>query len=155
MDTKNATFYISHFNMQPHPEGGFYAIGYRSDELIETVNGKRNLYSSVQFLVTKESSSRFHRLKSDEIWHLYDGSLTLHTISEKGDYTQSKMGNEENPVFQFRIEKNTWIAAETNDFALFGCTLSPGFEFEDFELGNCIELTKSFPELAEIILRLS
>jgi predicted cupin superfamily sugar epimerase len=155
METKSAAFYISHFNMQPHPEGGFYAIGYRSNEIIETKNGKRNLYSSVHFLVTKESPSRFHRLKSDEIWHLYDGSLTLHTISEKGDYTLTKMGDQENPVFQFRVNKNTWMAADTNDFALFGCTLSPSFEFEDFELSVKEILIKKFPKHSKIILRLS
>jgi uncharacterized protein len=124
MSTRNATFYINHFNMQPHPEGGYYAIGYRSEETVDTENGKRNLYSSVYFLITKDSPSRFHRLQIDEIWHLYHGSLTLHTISEKGDYNQTRMGDEENPIFQFRIEKNTWMAAETDSFAFFGCTLS-------------------------------
>lgn len=155
MSEKSATYYISRFNLQPHPEGGYYAPAYRSEETISTPRGTRNLYSSIYFLITKDSPSRFHRLQTDEIWHLYDGSLTLHTISEKGNYNQTKMGDEETPDFQFRVEKNTWMAAETADFAFFGCTLSPGFDFEDFEILNAAELTALFPNFTLIIKKLS
>lgn len=155
MSEKNASYYISRFNLQPHPEGGYFAPAYRSEETITTPRGKRNLYSSIYFLITKDSPSRFHRLQTDEIWHLYDGNLTLHTISEKGDYNQTKMGAGENSVFQYRVEKNTWMAAETADFAFFGCTLSPGFEFEDFEMGRKKVLLDEFPKLNDLILRMT
>lgn len=155
MSEKSAAYYISRFNLQPHPEGGYFAPAYRSEEIIAAKRGTRNLYSSIYFLIEKDSPSRFHRLQTDEIWHLYDGSLTLHTITEKGDYNQTRMGDEENPIFQFRIEKNTWMAAETDSFAFFGCTLSPGFDFEDFEMGRKKDLLDKFPKLNDLIHRMT
>lgn len=158
MTSSKAQFYISKYNMQPHPEGGFFSPAYRSDEHLnfdEKQPSKRALYSSIYFLITKENPSLFHKLLIDEIWHLYEGELNIHTISEEGIYEKNNMNRGENPLFQFRVLRNTWMAAETDTFAFFGCTLTPGFEFKDFEIGNKNTLLKKYPQHRMIIELLS
>ena len=65
---------VSHFNMQPHPEGGYFCETYRSLLKFETPSGERASSTAILFLITKDSISHFHRLTSDEGWHFYGGS---------------------------------------------------------------------------------
>jgi hypothetical protein len=86
--------------------------------------------------------SAFHRIKSDEIWHYYTGNSSIEIITiSKGKIDIQKLGNqpEEGQFFQFVVPANTWFAARVGDkkgFALVGCTVSPGFHFDDFELAG-------------------
>ncbi len=74
-------FLVKSLNLLPHPEGGFYKEIFRSPEGFETEHGERNLCTSIFFLLTSENVSRFHRIKSDELWFFYEGSpLTVHTL---------------------------------------------------------------------------
>ena len=69
-----------------------------------------------------------------------------------------KIGKEKGCVFQITIEKGNWFAAELENkksFALFGCTVSPGFEFEDFQLGKRKFLLTKFPHHKSLISRLT
>lgn len=61
-------FLVKSLNLLPHPEGGFYKETFRSVEGIETEQGERNLCTSIFFLLTSKNVSRFHRIKSDELW---------------------------------------------------------------------------------------
>ncbi len=155
------------FKLQPHPEGGFFGAGYRSQEFIRAddlpnrYSTPRNLYSSIYFMVTNVHSSRLHKLKTDEMWHFYMGDpLTLHLISEGGQYSTVELTNEfEKERFQFLVKRNTWMAASCNstehNFSLAACTLAPGFEFDDFELGNRADLQTAYPHLADVIFKFS
>ncbi|GAA4311775.1 cupin domain-containing protein [Pontixanthobacter gangjinensis] len=156
---------IARLDLQPHPEGGFFRETYRSEgeisqsELGEAYSGKRNFSTCIYFLLTSEAHSNFHRIKQDEIWHFYDGSpIRLHTISENGEHKEQLIGREvlngETP--QLVVKGGDWFAAEVineNDFSLVGCTVAPGFSFEDFELPPGKELLERFPQHERLITK--
>jgi len=153
--------------LQPHPEGGFFRENYRSNGMIQSesldssYSGERNYATSIYFLLTTETFSAFHRIKQDEIWHFYDGSpIDLHIISEEGNYTKTRIGRDiihgETP--QFVVPGGSWFGATVvrkDDFTLLGCTVSPGFDFRDFELGMRDNLIGKFPQHTELITQLT
>ena len=162
---EKAKYYIQKLQLEKHPEGGFYKEIYRAGEMIfiDTPDKrmKRNYSTSIYFLLEGNQVSKFHRLKSDELWHFYDGEIIIiHIINEKGELSQIKLGNkiDEGESFQIVIKKNNWFAAELvnkRSYSLVGCTVSPGFDFTDFEFGNRKELISQFPNLEALIIRLT
>ncbi len=158
-----AEYWIKKLNLQKHPEGGYFNEVYRSDEEIKSehlpkrYSGARNHSTSIYFLLTGDAFSAFHRIKSDETWHFYEGSAVIvHMINEAGKYTTVKIGSnpEEDEVFQYTIPHGVWFAAEVNkpdSYTLVGCTVAPGFHYDDFELANRDELTKLFPGCEDVI----
>jgi len=156
---------IKNLQLEKHPEGGYFREIYRSNEVLQKsaldnrYSGDRNYSTSIYYLLPGNSISRFHRLKSDETWHFYLGSsLILHCINEIKGYYSIKLGNDltDNEVPQFTIPFGDWFAAEVvkkKSFSLTGCTVAPGFSFQDFELAEQIELSSKFPELKELIYR--
>lgn len=150
--------WISKLELTPHPEGGFFKEVYRSTENILQVglparyNSERTFGTSIYFLLRGNDFSSFHKLKSDETWHFYDGcSITIYMIDEEGNFSSTVLGKsfEENVLLQFTIPRNNWFAAKPNDdksFSLVGCSVYPGFDFQDFELANREELLKVFPQ---------
>ena len=157
--------YIKQLQLKKHPEGGYFKEVYRSGELIlpehlpERYKQSRNFSTSIYFLLEGKQFSAFHLLQSDELWHFYDGnSVILYIINQKGGLSVKKLGRVKDSELQITIEKQNWFAAELEDkksFALFGCTVSPGFEFEDFQLGKRDELIKIFPQHSALIKRLT
>lgn len=157
--------YIKKLQLKKHPEGGYYREVYRSgekilfDHLPKRYSSFRNFSTSIYFLLEGSQFSAFHVLKSDELWHFYNGSdLKVYIINPDGDLTVSKLGRSSGAEFQIAIEKNSWFAAEVKDkksFSLFGCTVAPGFEFEDFKLGRREFLLKKFPRHKTLISRLT
>ena len=157
--------YIKQLGLVRHPEGGYFREVYRSGELIlqkhlpKRYKSTRNFSTSIYFLLEGKQFSSFHKLKSDELWHFYDGSTVIvYIIDKKGILSIQKLGKEKECIFQLTIRKEHWFAAEVEDkksFSLFGCTVSPGFDFEDFELGGGMMLIKKFPQHEEIIRRLT
>jgi predicted cupin superfamily sugar epimerase len=159
--------YIEKLQLKPHPEGGYYKEIYRAGEMIlpehlpKRYVSARNFSTSVYFLLEGNQVSHFHRLKSDEQWHFYDGSsIVIYVIDEGGNVNKILLGRKiergESP--QTVIKQNSWFAAELSDktsFALIGCTVAPGFEFNDFELGKKDELIDKFPQLRELIYKLT
>ncbi|WP_439127926.1 cupin domain-containing protein [Polaribacter sp.] len=164
MDAKTI---IDHFNLQEHPEGGYFKEVYRSkgtiaeENLQEYFEGNRNYCTSIYFLLTSDKFSAFHKINQDEIWHFYKGStLKLHTISPQGEYSFTLIGDDfkNDEVFQFTVPAHYYFAAEVLDkdsFSLVGCTVSPGFDFRDFVLPSSKELAGEFPEHLEIIEQLT
>jgi hypothetical protein len=122
-------------------------------------NLKRNVSTSIYFLLDGTQVSKFHRLKSDELWHFYDGTaVKIYCVDAKGRLTEIFLGKktEKGELFQAVIKKNTWFAAEVvnkKSFALVGCTVSPGFNFSDFELAERKILSKQFPGLRDLIFK--
>jgi predicted cupin superfamily sugar epimerase len=155
---------ISKLNLEPHPEGGFFKETYRSageinlDSLSHNYKGKRNYSTSIYFMLTSDTFSAFHRILQDEIWHFYDGStLNLYMITPEGKLTITEIGKDisAGQVPQFVVPGGNWFAASginKNDYSLVGCTVSPGFNFLDFELTSRKELLAKFPQHADVIL---
>lgn len=164
---QTAKYYIDNLHLQPHPEGGFFREFFRSDIIIKRenlpaiYNGDRNSGTSIYYLLSEKDVSKFHKLKSDEIWHHIDGcSVEIHTFDSDGNYECKLLGKdaENGCVPQIVIPRRTWFGAKLKDttlFALVGCTVVPGFNFDDFQLGNRKDLLKDFPEHQSIILELT
>ena len=160
MNQTTAQYWIDQLELTEHPEGGYFRETYRSNEQIKFLpdryEGERTFGTSIYFLLTTESVSNLHRLKSDEIWHFHQGGAAkIHFISEEGNYSFKMIGadfeNEE--TLQVIIPRNTWFAAEVtkDDFILVGCTVAPGFEFQDFELAKRNNIGSLYPDHAELI----
>ena len=164
---KNADYWIESLSLEKHPEGGYFKEIYRSEERIpaeslpERFSKSRSFATSIYFLLEGSDFSAFHRLKSDEVWHFFTGAaLTLHIIGHDGKYTQEVLGSdlEDGEIFQVVVKARCWFAAKVNDrssFSLTSCTVSPGFEFQDFELGKRDELLGIYPENKKIIEELT
>ncbi len=149
---------INQLNLLAHPEGGYYSETYRSDIVIP---GKdRDLMTSIYFLLTSDNVSRFHRIKSDELWFFHSGSpLVVHTLDERG-HTQTLVGNnfEKGETPYFMVPKNTIFGSsvlEKDSYSLVSCVVAPGFDFRDFELFDSVELVKQYPREYEIISKLT
>ena len=164
---KKADEIIMTLGLEPHPEGGYFKETYRSadeieqDDLSEGFNGRRNFSTCIYFLLTSDSFSALHRIKQDEIWHYYDGSsLKLHMISPAGEYSYAIIGRDlsAGQVPQYVVEAGTWFGATVvneDDYTLLGCTVSPGFDFRDFQLAKREEMLQDFPQHSDIITRLT
>lgn len=124
---------IALLGLAPHPEGGYYRQTWRAD------NAGRAVGTSIYFLLKSGEPSHWHYVDATEIWHYYAGApLTLSIAeSEAGPAVDHQLGIDfsigEFP--QIIVPANHWQAAKTcRDFTLVGCTVSPGFEFENFTL---------------------
>lgn len=152
------------YGLLPHPEGGYYKETYRSSEMIKAdalpqrFGGDRSLSTAIYFLLEKGNFSAFHRIKSDECWHFYQGDpLSVYVIHLNGELEVIRLGN--NPangeVFQAVVPAGCWFASESSgEFSFVGCTVSPGFDFQDFELAEANVLSDRFAKHAELIKRL-
>jgi uncharacterized protein len=159
-----ANIYIKKLKLTPHPEGGYFKEIYRSDELLKDglpgrYKGNRSFSTSIYFLLKGKQKSLLHKLKSDEIWHFYDGSgLKLFMIDAKGKLSNKLLGRniDANESMQLVVKRGYWFCAEVSDensFSLFGCTVAPGFDFSDFELGERTELLRLYPQHKEFVKR--
>lgn len=155
---KTADYWIRRLKLRKHPEGGFYREVYRAAETIganglpSRYRGKRSLSTSIYFLLRGRDVSRFHRLKSDETWHFYRGTpLTIHVISPRGRYSAVPLGK---GSFQHTVCRGSWFGATVDGargFALVGCTVAPGFDFADLEMGTSDKLPRYCPGAKRII----
>lgn len=163
-------------------EGGYYHESYRSDRYIQVgdscdVTPKNNVYSSskpgnkssnvrpvltlIYYLLDGDQFSAFHKVKYDEIWHFYKGSsVNLYILTNSEKLLSIKLGNDikNDEQVQFVIKGNTWFGADINDkssYSLIGCSVSPGFDFRDFELGERDKLKMAYPQHEHIIDRLT
>jgi predicted cupin superfamily sugar epimerase len=159
---------IKFFGMKPLPyEGGFYVETYRcagkiaQAALSARYTGEKNFSTAILYLLTPDTFSALHRLRSDEIFHFYLGDsitmLQLHPdrTSEIITLGQDIMNGQR---VQATVPNNTWQGCFLNEggrFALMGCTIAPGFEFADFELAQGEELLKQYPSQHDLILKLT
>lgn len=161
----DVNFYISHLNLKPHPEGGYYAETYRSDGIIpatalKNFAGSRHYSTAIYYLLEQGSFSAFHRIKSDEFWHYYAGdTLLIHVLHDNGKHECIELGAaiDKGETFQFVVPANTWFAAEcsaNSRFVLSGCTVAPGFDFADFEIADKHRLINEFSAHEKLISKL-
>ncbi len=160
----SAADWIDRLDLQTHPEGGYYRETYRSQACFsDAIGGKfpdgRNHSTAIYFLLEKNNYSAFHRIRSDELWHFYDGDgLDIHVIDPQGEYTCLRLGTGEGRLPQAMVAAGCWFASEVvsgGSFALVGCTVAPGFEFSDFELADGVALSAVFPQHHHLIRRLT
>lgn len=154
---------IQRFDLQPHPEGGWYKQTYKSNEQVaasvlpQRFNGDRPFSTAIYFLLEKENFSAFHRIKSDECWHFYAGGpLLIYVIHPGGKLDTITLGNDidKGHTFQYVVPANCWFAsrpAPGSEYCFVGCTVSPGFDFENFELAKADEIISLYPQHAALI----
>src|SRR5690242_1589867 len=130
----DAQYFVDKFQMQLHPEGGWFKETYRSDEIIlgehlpNRYSDGRSFCTAIYFLLEGNQFSSFHRIKSDEMWHFYSGgALNVYVIDENGNSDIIRLGNdpEKGEVFQAVVKAGCWFAsapAEEHSFSLVGCT---------------------------------
>ncbi|MGX7109436.1 cupin domain-containing protein [Facklamia miroungae] len=151
--------WVRTLDMKEHPEGGYFSEVERSQDKLKIDGKERSLFTSIYFLLEKENPSHFHRLTADEIWYYHYGQpLTVHMISPEGVYTKAILGLDvtSSQVLQYRVPKGTIFGSTVKEgFSLVSCMVSPGFEYEDFELFSYHELIEQYPEYEEIIKVLS
>lgn len=163
-----ADYWIEKLELTSHVEGGSFREVYRSsltvskNNLPATFNGDRHFSTSIYFLLEKNQFSAFHKIASDELWHFYFGdTLIIYEMDAlTGELTKHKLGNnpEANEFFQTTIKAGNWFAScveNESEYALVGCTVSPGFDFEDFELAERNSLIKKYPQHADLIISLT
>lgn len=162
----DANYYIDNLNLQKHPEGGYYKETYRSEGKIKTSNdglfpGSRNYSTAIYFLLKGQQHSKFHRIQSDELWHFHAGSpATIHIIHPNSFYEARYLGPELliGQKFQQVVPAQSWFGVTVDtprSFMLASCTVSPGFDFRDFEMADSYQLKQAFPEHTAIIDQLS
>lgn len=164
---RQAKHLIETLGLRPHPEGGYFRETWRSP-LTATLGGARagsdrlrSFGTAIYYLLTGDEVSRLHRLKADEVWHLYSGGpVTLHLLDEAHGGRSLQLGDNTptGPVFQATVPAGCWFGASlplADSFALTGCTLAPGYDQADFELGDRGHLLELFPDHEKIIRRLT
>ena len=160
---------IKKLELVPLPEeGGYYNEIYRSSGKFfcdyKSIKKDKNFCTSIYYLVTQEDFSALHRLDQDEIFHFYTGSpgtcVEMLQIEECGKHKIITLGSDvlagEQP--QVIAPGNVWqgTTIKGNDpeaWALLGCTVAPGFDFEDFILADKSDLLEKYPHLKDLIIR--
>ena len=162
-----AKFWIDRLQLAQHIEGGWYSEVYRSpltfnkDQLPAAFNAERNACTHIYFMLEKNGFSAFHRIKSDELWHFYAGDpLIVYEIDDVGNVKEHLLGNDPTQVQSFFcvIKAGNWFASKVaggGEYGLVGCTVAPGFDFNDFEMAKRNDLVKNFPQHRQLITELT
>jgi predicted cupin superfamily sugar epimerase len=129
---------IAMLQLQPHPEGGHYREFFRAASSVVPEDGRppRSALTSIDFLLARGQFSAWHRVASDEVWHLLEGGpLQLWLMPPSLDRIESVTLAPVSAATQprFTVPAHWWQAAEPlGDFAYVGATVAPGFDFADF-----------------------
>ncbi|NLX95547.1 MAG: cupin domain-containing protein [Rhodopirellula sp.] len=124
-------------DLTKHPEGGRFREVFRSDRTVSVSDGRtRSALTHIYFELRPGEISRFHKVTSDEVWNLYQGTgITLHTWDGTPTPPSSTTLSRESNSFCHIVPAGIWQAAEPiSDTVLVGCSVAPGFEFADFQL---------------------
>lgn len=155
---------VQRLELSPHPEGGFYKQTYKDDGKVTGydgigLNSPHAASTAIYFLMTEGNFSALHRLKQDEVWHFYEGSsLSVHVIEADGTHREIRLGSnlDAGEMYQAIVKRGTIFGSCVDEgYALVGCTVAPGFEFEDFELIPKEELLEAYPEHQQLIEKLT
>jgi Uncharacterized conserved protein len=129
---------IRQLDLQPHPEGGWYRRNFTSPTTLSTSQGERPSLTSIFYLLDENHLSRWHVIRSTELWHFYKGAR-LELITYQPDtrlLQKSILGNDldAGQILQVIVPGKTWQCARSlGAFSLMGCTVTPGFDFRDFQ----------------------
>jgi predicted cupin superfamily sugar epimerase len=165
--THTADYWREHLQLETHVEGGSFRETYRSPLLLPaatlpaTFKGDRTASTGIYFLLEYEDFSAFHRIAADEMWHYYDGiTLTIYEIKPGGELVVHQLGKHVHlgEKLQLVITAGSWFGSRVevvDGYTLVGCTVAPGFDFADFELGDRAALQAEYPAHAGIIEELT
>jgi len=159
MDNENASYWIEHLNLKPHPEGGWYKEVFRSlQPVLRPGSDEINqACTSIYYLLENADYSGFHRIVSDELWYFHKGSpLYIHVIDEDGVYTQYELSDRETGNLSVAVKGGLWFAAEIpskQGFTLVSCAVAPGFEFSEFEMAEKDKMIQLYPQHADLLSR--
>lgn len=164
---RDASYWIERYDLVEHPEGGYFNETHRSVESIPAsalprrYDDARRISTAIYYLIKGNRPSMLHRLKSEEIWHFYAGNpVTIYIINNDGVLSSVTLGpgDDRHQVHQGIIPAESWfgaVVADPDGYALVGCTVAPGFEFDDFEMGDRTTLLELYPQHRDIIERLT
>ena len=149
---------IDKYKLVPHPEGGYYAVVYESKQSVKSpvVNKDRKAITHIYFLLLKGQVSIFHKVAHDEIWNFYEGD-PIKLIKYNGSKVEEDIIGSGCSDYVSIVEGGVYQAAEsTGVYSLVGCSVAPGFEFEDFsflrdELETKEKLLETFPRYQKFI----
>jgi len=125
---------IRKLGLQPHPEGGHYRETWRTP----APAGERPAGTAIYYLLCEGEVSHWHRVDAAEIWHWYAGGSLELSLSAGGKTVErlllgSDLDAGQRP--QIIVPANCWQSARSlGEWTLTGCTVSPGFEFDGFEM---------------------
>lgn len=153
---------IRALHLTAHPEGGYYAVVFRSASVVAPADGRgtRPALTTIYFLLPGGAFSRWHRVWSDEIWHFYEGApLELLQLSaDLASFARITLGpliGDQAPVHT--VHAGNWQAARTTGaYTLVGCTVGPGFDFQDFTMlsdapDQALKARTAWPEMAGLL----
>jgi predicted cupin superfamily sugar epimerase len=136
--TSRAAELVRVLGLEPHPEGGHYREVFRSTSGVWPTDERplRAALTTIYFLLDDGEVSRWHRVRSDEVWHLYEGG-TLELLVAPPDLSSVERRRVtsagEGPTPVSAVPAGWWQAARPlGGYVLAGCTVGPGFEFADF-----------------------
>jgi uncharacterized protein len=148
-------------------EGGYFRETYRSpltlsaNALPDEYDGNRNVSTCIYYLLTPETFSAIHCVRSDEIFHFYAGdAVEMLQLWPNGEakvvtiHNDLAVGHQPQVV----VPAGVWQGCRLvpgGGWALMGCTVAPGFDYEDFELGDRSELLAAYPEYSVLITALT
>lgn len=154
--------------LHPHPaEGGYFVETYRSEHLLapealpDGYPDVRAVSTAIYYLLTADSFSSMHRLRGDEIFHFYLGDpVELLQIKADGVGEVVILGQDivAGMKLQHVVLGGTWQGSRLKTggkYALLGTTVAPGFDYQDFEIGERDELVTEYPQWAEMIQQLT
>jgi hypothetical protein len=150
---------IAHYQLSPHPEGGYFRETYRAEAKVPGTN--RSLSTAIYYLLPAGQRSLLHKIGADELWHFYLGDpLLVIELQPGGPAKITRLGPDHSrgELLQHVVPAGTWFGAMPapgSKYSFVGCTVSPGFEFSDFELGDRDRLLSQFSECREAVLSLT
>ena len=157
-----------YLKLQPHPaEGGYFAETYRSEHLLAPnalpagYPGARSVSTAIYYLLTPDSFSAMHRLRGDEIFHFYLGDpVELLQINANGAGEVVILGQDivSGMKLQHVVPGGALQGSRLRaggKYALLGTTVAPGFDYQDFEIGEREELVAKFPEWSKMLAALT
>lgn len=130
---------IRELRLEPHPEGGYFREAFRSARQVQPLDERsaRSALTTIYFLLVKDQHSRWHRVASDEAWHFYEGDpLVVYWIDGENAVHEEVLANgSPNGRPLCVVPAGCWQAAKPRGaYSLVGCTVGPGFDFQDFEM---------------------
>jgi predicted cupin superfamily sugar epimerase len=163
--TPDASRLIEQLDLLPHPEGGYYRETYRATQTVSVGHCgsalERSASTAIYFLLADGQFSALHRIRSDEAWHFYAGSpLRVITLAPNGAREDFLLGSNltQGHTYQAIVPAGRWFGAmlvDPSSYCLVGCTVAPGFEFTEFELGSREGLLTQFPTHHDVICALT
>jgi predicted cupin superfamily sugar epimerase len=127
---------IQRLGLEPHPEGGHYREVFRSTRTVTRDGVARSAVTTIHFLLARGQASRWHVVESDEVWCFHQGDdLELITYDPVSLRLQTvRLGAQTRASTRVHVvPAGEWQAARpSGEYSLTGCTVAPGFEFDDF-----------------------